>query len=122
MTIRRFEDLDVWRRAKDLAIELYQITGTGRFAEDFGLRNQIRRAAVSVMSNVAEGFGRYGRVEFGRFLVIARGSAAEVRSQLILAHELGYLGNEDFARLASLTEEVSRLLLGLHASLRRQDE
>ena len=81
--VRRFEDLRAWNKAKELALSIYKATDSGRFARDFGLRDQIRRAAVSVMSNIAEGFGH--------FLSIARGSVSEVRSQLQLAHELGYL-------------------------------
>src|SRR3712207_4398039 len=91
MSITRFEDLEVWKKARDLSLAIYRVTSKGSFARDFGLRDQIRRAAVSVMSNIAEGFDRYSRSEFKQFLSIARGSASEVRSQLYLAHALGYL-------------------------------
>jgi four helix bundle protein len=89
--ITRFEDLGVWLKAKELSLAIYRLSGAGPFLRDYGLRDQIRRAAVSVMSNIAEGFERYSRAEFRHFLSIARGSAAEVRSQLHLARELGYL-------------------------------
>jgi four helix bundle protein len=87
----RFEDLQVWTKSRDLSVAIYRVTETGAFAKDFGLRDQIRRAAVSVMSNIAEGFERYSIPEFQRFLSMARGSASEVRSQLHLARELRYL-------------------------------
>lgn len=119
MAIQRFEDLDAWKRAKDLSVAVYRATARGTFAADFGLRDQIRRASVSVMSNVAEGFGRYGRAEFRRFLVMARGSAAEVRSQAILAHELGCLTRDEFDHLVALASDVSSILVRLHASLWR---
>jgi four helix bundle protein len=118
MRIARFEDLTVWRKAKELSLSVYRITGTGTFARDCALRDQIRRASVSVMSNVAEGFERYGRNEFGRFLSIARGSASEVRSQLHLARDLGYLSAADFDILYELCLEISRMLASLHSSSR----
>jgi four helix bundle protein len=89
-TTTRFEQLNVWQKSKTLAVAVYKTSSQGDFARDFGLRDQLRRAAVSVMSNIAEGFGRFTRPEFRRFLTIARGSVAEVQSQLYLAHDLGY--------------------------------
>jgi four helix bundle protein len=77
-----FEGLQVWRMAHDLSVEIYRLTKNGEFSRDWGLRDQIQRAAVSVMSNIAEGFERYSRQEFKQFLSIARGSCAEVRSQI----------------------------------------
>jgi len=82
MTIKYFEDLEVWREARHLTRQVYQITQDATFSRDFGLRDQIRRAAVSVMSNIAEGFERGGNREFIQFLYVARGSCGEVRSQL----------------------------------------
>jgi four helix bundle protein len=113
--IRRFEDLKVWQKAQDLAVAIYRATDSGRFSRDFGLRDQIRRAAVSVMSNVAEGFDRYSRSEFRQFLSIARGSASEVRSQLHLARALGYLTPEDFDTLHDLCWDVTRMLASLRS-------
>ena len=92
------------------------MTSDSPFARDFGLRDQIRRAAVSVMSNVAEGFERYSRTEFKHFLSIARGSASEVRSQLHLARELNYVTEQDFRALYALCMEVSRMLAALRAT------
>ena len=89
--ISRFEDLVAWQKARELTREIYRVTNTGRFGKDFALRDQIRRASVSVLSNLAEGFDRASRSEFHQFLVIAKGSCAEVRSQLYIAVDAGYL-------------------------------
>jgi four helix bundle protein len=107
--ITRFEDLIAWQKARRLTAEIYHVTSKHEFARDFGLRDQIRRAAVSVMSNLAEGFERSGRSEFHQFLVITKGSCAEVKSQLYVAGDVGYLSHEEFALLANLTDEVSRI-------------
>ena len=106
----------MWRKSERLALEVYRATGTGDFAKDFALRDQIRRAAVSVMSNIAEGFERYSRTEFRHFLAIARGSVAEVRSQLHLARGLGYLSATEFETLYEASLEISRMLAALRAS------
>ena len=95
-TFTSFEDIEAWQKAHELARALYRVTGDGAFSKDFGLRDQIRRAGVSVMSNVAEGFERGGNGEFVHFLSIAKGSAGEVRAQLILARDLGYLDETEF--------------------------
>jgi four helix bundle protein len=115
--IARFEDLLVWQKSRDLAFEIYRVTRQGEFSRDFGLRAQIQRAAVSVMSNIAEGFERYSRTEFKHFLSIARGSAAEVRSQLHLANKLDYISFEEFSGLHESCLEISRLLASLHSKL-----
>ena len=115
MAVRSFEDLEVWRTAKDLAVLIYKVTEDGKFGRDFGLRDQIRNAAVSVMSNVAEGFDRYSRAEFRQFLSVARGSASEVRSQLYLARDLGYVTDDEFAALHDLCGQVTRMLSALRA-------
>jgi four helix bundle protein len=112
MRVTRFEDLAVWKKSKELSPGIYRMTNEGRFSRDFGLKDQIRRAAVSVMSNIAEGFERYSRSEFRHFLSIARGSASEVRSQLHLAYELG--SEPEFARQLDLCLEISRMLAALH--------
>ena len=114
MRVARFEDLAVWKKAKELSLAIYRVTNGGRFSRDLALKDQIRRAAISVMSNVAEGFERYSRSEFRHFLSIARGSASEVRSQLHLAHELGYVAEPDFASQLELCLEISRMLAALH--------
>ena len=89
--VERFEDLIAWQKARQLTAEIYRVSAQDDFAKDFGLKDQIRRAAVSVMSNIAEGFDRALRSEFHQFLVIAKASCAEVRSQLYVALDVGYI-------------------------------
>jgi four helix bundle protein len=89
--IEKFEDLIVWQKARELTKNIYRVTKIGEFLKDFGLRDQIRRASVSIMSNIAEGFERGGRSEFHQFLVIAKGSCAELRSQLYVALDAEYI-------------------------------
>ena len=93
---RRFEDLEVWAVAFRLVQEIYQLSDSPTFARDFALRDQIRRASTSAMSNVAEGFGRRSTIEFIRFLDIARSSATEVQSLLYVARSQHYVSNEQF--------------------------
>ncbi len=98
------------------------ITRNGAFSKDFRLSNQIQGAAVSIMSNIAEGFERGGRGEFQQFLSTAKGSCAETRSQLYVALDIGYLGQVQFQRLMQQAEEVGRLVGGLRAAVQRQRE
>jgi four helix bundle protein len=107
----------VWQKARALSVRVYRVTGEGRFSRDLGLRTQIQRAAVSVMSNIAEGFDRNSRAEFARFLAIARGSAGEVRSQVYLAHDLGYIDDQTSRELLAACVEVTSMLVGLRKSL-----
>jgi len=118
MGVRRFEDLVVWQKARSLCVEIYGITAEGPFARDYALRDQVRRAAVSIMSNVAEGFERSSQAEFARFLAIARGSAAELKSQLYLAHDLGYVADADSRVLVERCSEIARMLISLRRTLR----
>ena len=118
--IERFEDLIAWQKARILTKEIYEITRTGEFAKDFGLSGQIQRATVSIMSNIAEGFERGGRGEFHQFLSNAKGSAAEVRSQLYVALDIGYLDKRDFKIIMKKAEEVGRIIGGLRASVHNQ--
>lgn len=117
-TIERFEDVEAWRKARVLTKVIYQITSRGPWSTDFGLRDQIRRAAVSIMSNIAEGFERRGAVEFSRYLVMAKASAGEVRSQLYVALDLGYIDEQTFAEAHALAETVSRMIAGFANYLR----
>jgi four helix bundle protein len=110
--VQRFEDLAVWKEARKLVREVYATARSGAFVKDFGLRDQICRAAVSVMSNIAEGFERGGNKEFCHFLYLAKGSAGEVRSQRYVALDLGYLQPKTFDELTSLAGGVSRELSG----------
>ncbi len=109
-TAKRFEDLEVWQRAKELTNLIYKNSSDGVFARDFELRNQIRRAAVSIMSNIAEGFESQTQVLFIQYLGRAKGSAGEVRAQLYIARDQGYLGNEEFDAMFSLAEICSKQL------------
>ena len=118
--VERFEDLIAWQKARQLTRLVYQVTSRGNFGKDFGLRDQIRRSAISVMSNIAEGFDRAGRAEFHQFLVIAKGSSAEVRSQLYVAFDAGYLAESEFKDLFALADEISRIINGLRASVQKQ--
>lgn len=118
--VKRFEDLVAWQKARALAIEVYRVAKEGELARDFGLRDQITRAAVSVMSNIAEGFERNSQTEFHRFLVIAKGSCAEVRSQLYLAKDIGYLNGTEFELLMSQTEEVGKYVSALRTAVQKR--
>ncbi len=117
--IGRFEDLIAWRKARQLTSEVYAITNNNTFARDFGLKDQIRRASVSVMSNIAEGFERHRLTEFHQFLSIAKASCAEVRSQLYVALDVGYLDEGSFEDVIGLAEETARVVGGLRASKER---
>ncbi|WP_419663316.1 S23 ribosomal protein [Desulfosarcina variabilis str. Montpellier] len=118
--IVRFEDLVAWQKARQLTQRIYLVTGKGQFAKDYGLRDQIRRASVSIMSNLAEGFERGSQAEFHQFLVIAKGSCAEVRSQLYIAKDVGYLDESTFIDLMSLSTEVSKIIGGLRSSVQKR--
>ena len=110
--IERFEDIEAWRGARALVTATYQVTGQGAFATDFGLRDQLRRAAVSIMSNIAEGFERGSSKDFRHFLVVAKASAAEVRSLLYVALDLGYIDDEAHTELSGQATTISRQLAG----------
>jgi four helix bundle protein len=118
--ISRFEDFVAWQKARELAQDIYRVTRQDAFAKDWGLRDQIRRAAVSILSNIAEGFERGSRAEFHQFLVIAKGSCAEARAQLYVAFDVGYLTDEQFTGLMARCEECSRLIGALRATVARQ--
>ena len=110
MTIKYFEDLEVWKEARHLTRQVYQITHDAAFSRDFGLRDQIRRAAVSVMSNIAEGFERGGNQEFIQFLYIAKGSCGEVRSQLYIGLDQGYMQPSEFNELMTSVKRLSVMI------------
>ena len=118
-TIERYEDIQGWQRARELTKFIYAITKQEAFARDFSLKDQIRRAAVSVMSNIAEGFERGGRAEFIQFLSIAKSSAAEVQSQLYVALDQEYITPEQFDKGYRLCDETMRLIGGFIAYLRK---
>jgi len=110
--IERFEDVQAWQRARELNRKIYTVTGKGEFFKDFALRDQIRRAAISIMLNIAEGFARRSNKEFKQFLFIAHGSAAEVQSALYIAKDQNYIDDGEFQTLYQDTEEVSKMIAG----------
>jgi four helix bundle protein len=118
--IERFEDFIAWQKARALATQVYKLTGQGRLARDFGLRDQMQRAAVSTMSNIAEGFERGRPSEFHQFLSVAKASCGELRSQLYVALDVDYVDSNSFQNVMASAEEVGRLVGGLRASVERR--
>jgi|SRR5581483_3348517 len=110
--ITRFEDVEAWRKGRELARRVYQVSAKGAFAQDFGLRDQIRRAAVSVISNIAEGFERDGNRELRQFLSLAKGSVGELRAQLYVALDAHFISAAEFEDLNVLALETVRLIGG----------
>jgi four helix bundle protein len=117
--VQRFEDLIAWQKARVLVKDIYLCTRQGSFARDFALANQIQRAGVSILSNIAEGFERAHPREFHQALAMARASCAEVRSQLYVAFDVGYL-DQNFDRLMSGATEVGRIIGGLRLAVARR--
>jgi four helix bundle protein len=109
-TAKRFEDLEVWQKAKELTNLIYNDSSDGTFARDFGLRDQMRRAAVSIMSNIAEGFESQTQAMFIKYLAHAKGSAGELRAQLYIARDQGYITDEEFKTMFSMAEICSKQL------------
>ena len=117
-SIQKFEDLKVWQKARQVNLEIYKLSNKESFSKDFGLRDQIRRASVSVLSNIAEGFERNGNKEFLQFLSIAKASSAEVRSQLYIAKDLEYITEIEFNNTVNALLQVSKMLNGLISYLK----
>ena len=115
--IRRFEDIEAWQTARKLVRSVYEVTVNDRFARDYALRDQIRRAATSAMANIAEGYERNGNKEFMHFLYVAKASSGEVRSHLYVALDLDYISQEQFRTLSAQCREVSRKIYWLIRSL-----
>jgi four helix bundle protein len=122
MKVDRFEDLIAWQKARELTKQIYLATRKKPFSMDYGFRDQIQRAALSIMSNIAEGFERGSRSEFHQYLVIAKASCAEVRSQLYAALDVEYITDREFERLYDLSVEVSRIVGGLRASVKKSKD
>ena len=118
--ITRFEDIVAWQEARTLTRRVYGVTGREPFARDFGLRDQIQRASVSSMSNIAEGFDCESKTEFGRFLGIARRSTVEVQSLLYVALDLNYINNAEFAEHYEQARKTKALIGGFKNSLIRR--
>src|SRR5947208_11106120 len=118
--IEKFEDFIAWQKARSLTREIYKITNLPAFSRDFGLKDQIRRAAVSIMSNIAESFERGRPSEFHQFLSIAKGSCAELRSQLYIALDVEYIPQTRFRELMSIAEAVGQVVGGLRLSVEKR--
>src|SRR5438552_8591872 len=114
--ITRFEDLIAWQKARVLTAEIYKVTAEGRFAKDYGLKGQIQRTSVSIMSNIAEGFERGKQGEFHQFVSIAKGSCGELRSELYVALDPAHLHQDSFTPLMTRAEELGRIIGGLRVS------
>lgn len=117
-TFRRFEDIQAWKKAREVTGQIYALTQSGEFSKDYGLRDQIRRASVSIMANIAEGFGRNSDKEFANFLNIAIGSALEAQSHLYVALDQHYLEQKTFDDVYGLLAEISRMCKTLAQHLR----
>ncbi|MCO5182465.1 MAG: four helix bundle protein [Anaerolineae bacterium] len=118
--VQRFEDLIAWQKARELTKVIYCVSEQRRFAKDFGLKGQMQRAAVSIMSNIAEGQERGSSAEFHRFLLIAKGSCSELRSQLYIASDIGYISPDQLQQLMDLTQETGKILSGLIAAIAKR--
>jgi four helix bundle protein len=116
--IEKFEDIIAWKKAMELCDLIYTCTNKEKFSKDFGLKDQIRRSSVSVVSNIAEGFEREGKNQFVYFLIIAKGSAGELRTQIYIAKNQNYITQEEFNSLNSKVIEVSKTIGGFISYLR----
>ena len=118
MLIKRFEDIEAWREARKLTIAIYKITDNTKFVKDWGMKDQIQRASVSVMNNIAEGFDGDSKAEFRRFLGIARRSCSEIQSILYIAADLAYIEKEEFNEFYEQAEKVRRMVTSFMKYLR----
>ena len=119
MHVEHFEDLEIWKESRCLTKEIYRLTSGPKFSKDFSLRGQIQSATVSIMSNIAEGFERGGNQEFAQFLYVAKGSCGEVRSQLYVAVDQGYISANESEKLLSLFKRLSGMIGSLINYLKR---
>ena len=119
MHVKHFEDLEIWKEARRLTREIYRLTSGLKFAKDFNLRGQIQSAAVSVMSNIAEGFERAGNQEFSQFLYVAKGSCGEVRAQIYVAVDQGYISAKESEELLNSFKRLSSMIGNLINYLKR---
>jgi four helix bundle protein len=119
--IEKFEDIESWKLTREITRLVYEVSTKGAFSKDFALCNQIRRASISVLSNIAEGFERGGNKEFLNFLAIAKGSCGEVRCQLYVALDQSYIDSDQFQFISEKLLETSRLISGLMKYLQQSD-
>ena len=117
--IEKFEDVIAWQKARIVVNDIHDITSNGKYQKDFALIDQTNRAAISIMLNIAEGFGRKSRREFNQFLTYAHGSASELQSALYIAYDRKYIIKEELTLLYNKCDEVSRLIMGLIKYLRK---
>lgn len=120
-TIEQFEDLDAWKLAREVTNKIYRLSSNGTFAKDLALVNQMRRASISILSNIAEGFERNGDKEFVQFLTVAKGSCGEARAQLYLALDQGYIEDKDFVETKDGLVQISKMIAGLIGYLKRSE-
>lgn len=120
MQFERFEDMPVWQDARRITKIVYLLTAKDRFKKDYGLKDQIQRASVSVMSNIAEGYERHTKKEFAAFLYHAKGSIGELRSQLYVALDLGYISEKEFNEAYTASVSIAKQLSGLINFLQRK--
>ncbi len=116
--MKDYRNISVWAKAHDLAVQIYRVTATFPKTEIYGLVSQIRRASVSIPANIAEGCGRSGDAELRHFMDIALGSANELEYHLLLSRDLGFIGGDDYGRLAEKVIEVKRMLSGFIQTLK----
>ena len=112
-TFKRFEDIKAWQKAREVTRQIYQISSDEKFFRDYGLRDQIRRSAVSIMANIAEGYGRKTNKDFANFLVIAHASTSETQSHLYIALDLNYITQEQFTEIYGKLDETSKMTMAL---------
>jgi len=118
MKIKRFEDIEAWKRSREMTKAIYKISSKDKFSKDWALRDQVRRASISVMSNIAEGFDSGFSAEFARFLNISRRSASEVQSQLYVAADQSYINTVEFDHLYEELEQIRKMITGFIKYLR----
>ncbi len=121
MGFESFEDIEAWKNAREITRQIYDISSTERFSRDFALVNQMRRAAISIVSNIAEGFERNGDKEFIQFLTVAKGSCGEVRAQLYVAFDQHYIDEAVFVEVKAKLIEISRMISGLIRYLKQSE-
>jgi four helix bundle protein len=119
MAVKNFEELEIWKEARRLTQIIYQLTKTDKFSREFSLRDQIRRATVSIMSNIAEGFERGGNQEFLQFLYVAKSSCGEVRSQLYVGLDQGYIISSDAEKSIVAFRRLSGMIGNMISYLKR---
>lgn len=116
---KRFEDIKAWQKSREVTREIYRQTMIAEFSKDYDLKSQIRRAGISIMANIAEGFGRHSDKEFANFLNIAHASACEVQSHLYIALDLNYINQNCFDNIYNLLSEICRMIYALSEHLRK---